>query len=230
MSGGDSVLHCPPGSVLPRIDHTYDVILVGPSGAGKSALLQRLVNDAFPDNSVATIGVDFQVHYMQFTRAALPRRTKTVKMVVWDTAGQERYRSIAESYYHGAAAALLVYDASASSPPALAVRPWLEGIESHASPSIPVLVAANKADLGGGAQGQSGGGLAVSEVLGLPAVSVSARTGLGVREAFAQLARMLLEREPPASQRPESSDTEGNEDTPLLLRRLRPGAGFDLCC
>ncbi len=31
-------------------------------------------------------------------------------MQLWDTCGQERYRSMTQTYYRGAAGALLVYD------------------------------------------------------------------------------------------------------------------------
>lgn len=73
-------------------------------------------------------------------------RRKRIKLQLWDTAGTERFRSVARSYYRGAAGAILVYDiASHSSFSALPT--FLNDARALASPNLTVLLAGNKSDL-----------------------------------------------------------------------------------
>lgn len=50
-----------------------------------------------------TLGVDYGHKTLQLYN-------RKIKIAVWDTAGQEAFRSIARSYYSGAAACILVYN------------------------------------------------------------------------------------------------------------------------
>ncbi|KPV78686.1 uncharacterized protein RHOBADRAFT_10586, partial [Rhodotorula graminis WP1] len=80
----------------------------GASSVGKSSLLLRFTDETFlsPDETSATIGVDFKVKVME-------RKNKRWKLSIWDTAGQERFRTLTSSYYRGAQGVILVYDITA---------------------------------------------------------------------------------------------------------------------
>ena len=76
------------------IDHNMmlKIVFVGDSGVGKTSLLRREAENAFTQEHLATIGVDFRIK--KYTVGKL-----TVKAQLWDTAGQERFRSIQKPYY-----------------------------------------------------------------------------------------------------------------------------------
>ncbi|CEQ42172.1 SPOSA6832_03961, partial [Sporobolomyces salmonicolor] len=78
------------------------------SSVGKSSLLLRFTDETFlsPDETSATIGVDFKVKVVE-------RKGRRWKLSIWDTAGQERFRTLTSSYYRGAQGVILVYDITA---------------------------------------------------------------------------------------------------------------------
>ncbi|KAI5481940.1 Ras-related protein Rab-18 [Pseudohyphozyma bogoriensis] len=90
------------------------LLIIGASSVGKSSLLLRFTDELFlsPDETSATIGVDFKVKVVE-------RQGKKWKLSIWvrragplptDTAGQERFRTLTSSYYRGAQGVILVYD------------------------------------------------------------------------------------------------------------------------
>jgi small GTP-binding protein len=81
----------------------FKFIIVGSSCVGKTAILKRLVEDTFTEDSLATIGVEFDS-----TVIAVDNRK--VKLHIWDTAEHARFRSIAKAYYRNAAGVFVVYD------------------------------------------------------------------------------------------------------------------------
>lgn len=54
---------------------------------------------------LATIGVDLNLCLIP-----LPKKNMVIKVRVWDTAGQERFRSIVDSYFREACAALACFE------------------------------------------------------------------------------------------------------------------------
>ncbi|XP_066144362.1 ras-related protein Rab-34-like [Euwallacea fornicatus] len=78
-------------------------ILVGDVSVGKTCLINRFCRHYFDSNYKATIGVDFELE--KFLVLDSP-----FNLQIWDTAGQERFKSIAQSYYRGANAVILMFD------------------------------------------------------------------------------------------------------------------------
>lgn len=83
-------------------EHFVKLIIVGDTGVGKTNILMRYCDDAFKENYVSTIGVDFKLKKVDLSG-------EKIKFQIWDTAGQERYRNITQAYYNGAAGIVLVY-------------------------------------------------------------------------------------------------------------------------
>jgi len=80
------------------------VILCGEYGVGKSSLFRRFMSDSFTEatDRKSTMGLD---HYgKQYTVGE-----KDLKLQLWDTGGMERVASITSSYYKFAEAAILVF-------------------------------------------------------------------------------------------------------------------------
>lgn len=120
----------------------YDVcvkaIVVGDSGVGKSSLLYRYTDRDWSPHYIATIGVDFKV-------LTFDRRGKIVKLQLWDSAGQCRFRSITQSYYRGAHAAMVVFDVT-NRESFESVRQWVADVHTFGGERLPLLLVGNKVD------------------------------------------------------------------------------------
>jgi small GTP-binding protein len=81
----------------------YKIVIVGSTGVGKSAIVQRLIQETFSEETTSTCGADFYTYLCTVNN-------EIVKLQIWDTAGQERFRSISKSYFRNAVGAVLVYD------------------------------------------------------------------------------------------------------------------------
>lgn len=115
-------------------------IIVGDSGVGKSCLLLQFTDKRFYAGRELTIGVEFGSRFITMSDG------KQIKLQIWDTAGQESFRSITQSYYRGAAGALLVYDISRRET-FEHVSTWLADVRKHANPHTTIVLVGNKCDL-----------------------------------------------------------------------------------
>ncbi|XP_018561908.1 ras-related protein Rab-34 [Anoplophora glabripennis] len=79
------------------------VIVIGDVSVGKTSIVNRFCKKIFDSNYKSTIGVDFEVERFDILRVPY-------NLQIWDTAGQERFKSIAQSYYRGTQAIIVVFD------------------------------------------------------------------------------------------------------------------------
>jgi small GTP-binding protein len=79
-------------SLSEKPDIMLKVVFVGQPYAGKTSLLNRIADNCFHENYLATIGCDFKIRSYQVNGMR-------VKVQFWDTAGQERFRAISAAYY-----------------------------------------------------------------------------------------------------------------------------------
>ena len=84
---------------------TAKILILGESKVGKSSLLLRFTDDHFMETIGPTLGIDYKIKKIY-------ARSYEVNLQLWDTAGQERFKSIVETYYHGAHGVVLVFDVS----------------------------------------------------------------------------------------------------------------------
>lgn len=131
------------------------VLLVGESFVGKSSLAKRytdagegrVTRKQILQQMQATIG--FEMHMRAGVRVPPELGGGTVAAQVWDTAGLERFRSITRGYYRGSQGALLVFD-HADRDSFAALPYWASQVVELASPSVALLVVANKSDIRAG--------------------------------------------------------------------------------
>ena len=124
------------------------VIILGESGVGKTAILNKYVNQQFIEAHKATIGADFM------TKEIKVDDNKLVTLQMWDTAGQERFKSLGNSFYRGADAAILVYDIT-NQESFNKIEEWRDSFMKLSSDSsenkqandFPILLLGNKSDL-----------------------------------------------------------------------------------
>ncbi|KAA1470882.1 ras-domain-containing protein [Dentipellis sp. KUC8613] len=163
------------------------LLLIGNSSVGKSSLLLRFSDQQWlpEDEASATIGVDFRVHKMDV-------KGKKVKLSIWDTAGQERFRTITSSYYRGAQGIILVYDV-ANKESFDALPRWYSELETYVSDSVVKIVVGNKVDKEYSRQVPTEEGRKFAERMNSLFVEASAKTAVGVREAFRDVVERILE-------------------------------------
>lgn len=211
-----------------RADYTtnYDVlskvILIGDSGVGKSSLLYRYTDNDWNPHYIATIGVDFKV-------TTFERGGKILKLQLWDTAGQERFKTITQSYYRGAHGVLIVFDVT-NRESFQNVSTWLREVRSLTPTNVPVVLVANKCDLGGQRQVSEQEGRGLAAEIGCTYVEASAKADTGVEQAFhtlvdACMARRVadVKKDPKSVTLPKGERVDRKKDTGCfdgLLRRL----------
>ncbi|KAI0300611.1 ras-domain-containing protein [Multifurca ochricompacta] len=163
------------------------LLLIGNSSVGKSSLLLRFSDKQWlpEDEASATIGVDFRVHKMEV-------KGRKVKMSIWDTAGQERFRTITASYYRGAQGVILVYDVS-SRESFEALPRWLNELETYVPAEVVKIVVGNKLDKEYSRQVPTEEGKAFAQLTGCLFVEASAKTAVGVTEAFNDVVTRIID-------------------------------------
>ena len=149
---------------------SYKFITIGDAGVGKTALVLRYAYNSYSHTDM-TIGVDFAIK--QYTGG---------KVQIWDTSGQESFRSISRSYYHGANAALLVFDLN-NKKSFQKIKHWYEDFRSTNNDAICVLVG-TKCDLIKNRNVSQEEIMDLRDTLGLKYFETSASHGISVREPF----------------------------------------------
>ncbi|KAI8879602.1 GTP-binding protein SAS1 [Backusella circina FSU 941] len=167
-------------------DYLIKLLLIGDSAVGKSCLLLRFSDDSFTPSFITTIGIDFKIRTIDLDG-------KRIKLQIWDTAGQERFRTITTAYYRGAMGILLVYDVTDDKSFGN-VRNWFSNIEQHASEGVNKILIGNKCDMEDKRVISTEQGQALANELGIRFKETSAKTNIGVEEAFFDLARDIKKR------------------------------------
>ncbi|OHT08995.1 small GTP-binding protein [Tritrichomonas foetus] len=185
---------------------SYKFIIIGSSGVGKTAILKRLVEDTFTEESQSTIGVEFD-------STMITVEDRRVKLQIWDTAGQERFRSIAKAYYRNAVGVILVFDITERKS-FDDLSSWLNDVHTLCDPSAVIQLIGNKADL----TDQRAVTLTEAEAFAshqhMQYLETSAKAGDNVREAFVRVAGNIVSKglrpsNPPIDKSPLLPDSNG---------------------
>jgi small GTP-binding protein len=158
------------------------VALLGAAGVGKTSLVRRFVESVFDDKYLTTIGVKVDKKQVHINGA-------DVVLMLWDVAGAEERFSIPASYVRGAAGYLLVADGTR--PETLeAGREIAERVHRDIGP-LPAIAVLNKIDLTDAWRVREtdleGFGPSAGSV-----IRASAKTGVGVEDAFLALAQAIV--------------------------------------
>ena len=156
----------------------------------KSAVALRFVRNQFVENGDPTVGACF------FTKRVVESGV-AVKIQLWDTAGQERFRALAPMYYHGAVAAVLIYDLTV--PQSFdRVKSWAEELARNVTDEIVLAVVGAKLDLYEAmptAQRPAHiprAAKAYADELGAIYAETSAKEGKGIEPMFSELIRRVI--------------------------------------
>ncbi len=171
------------------------VSLVGDGAVGKTSLVRRYVLDQFDDRYITTLGAKVTKKELRLDdpRGGGP---VVVDLTIWDIMGQPSFRELLrEAYFRDTQAVLAVVDLTRRE--TLDHLPaWIEAVVRTVG-SVPVVVAANKADLVSDvAYGQVNAARAAVP-FGADVFVTSAKTGANVEAVFRRLASRVLERASP---------------------------------
>jgi small GTP-binding protein len=157
------------------------ICLLGAFGVGKTSLTQRYVSSIFSDKYLTTVGV-------KIDKKTLEVGATPVSLVIWDIAGEDEVSAVRTSYLRGAAGYLLVVDVTRAQ--TLEVARNIQARVATEIGDIPFLCLLNKIDIEPWDIAES----RIEEVrqAGWTVERTSAKTGAGVEEAFAELAKRIV--------------------------------------
>ena len=121
-----------------KIKIAFKLLLMGDSQVGKTSLLLNYTEHIFPEENIATIGVEYKDKY-------IIKDNYNIRLQIWDTAGQERFRSITKSIYRNANGVLFVYDITNKESFAN-IKNWIKDLQNVGN-DIKGIIVGNKIDL-----------------------------------------------------------------------------------
>ena len=159
------------------------VCLLGTSGVGKTSLIARYVHNAYAEKYLTTVGVKIDKKSVTVDGAE-------VYLAIWDLAGDDDFQRLQASYLRGTSGYFLVADGTrlVTLDQALDLQKRLE----ESLRQVPFILVLNKADLAGQWEVDE------ARVQSLAAqnfsiIKTSAKDGTAVEDAFAQLARRMVQ-------------------------------------
>jgi small GTP-binding protein len=159
------------------------ICMLGSFAVGKTSLVQRFVSSLFSDKYHTTIGVKIDKKIVDLDGTE-------VNLMLWDIHGEDEYQKIQASYLIGASGYFIVIDGTRKGTIKVA-----ENIQQFVVENIgqkPFIALINKSDLVD--EWDIGDDdLDALKAQGWEIIKTSAKTGLGVENAFGQLARKIIE-------------------------------------
>lgn len=158
------------------------ICMLGASGVGKTSLVTRFVHRIFSDAYRTTIGVTIE-------KKRVRSSDRELDLVIWDLSGEDEFQSVSLSYTRGASGLLVVVDGTRRATVDVALR--LQSAARAIAGEVPCVLVLNKADLVATWELDDDAAAALRRANGA-IVETSAKTGLGVEDAFGALAHAML--------------------------------------
>ena len=160
----------------------YKIVVVGSSGVGKTAMVQRLIDQTFLEETQSTVGVEFKSYNITLDN-------ETIRLNIWDTAGQERFRSVSKAYFRNAVGAILVYSIN-DNDSFNDLEAWINDLHQLAAQNAAILLVGNKSDLDDRRVTESEA-QSFADRHGIEYLEASAKTGDNITETFLRLAKNI---------------------------------------
>jgi hypothetical protein len=156
--------------------------MLGTFGVGKTSLVARFVRSIFSDKYHTTVGV-------KIDKKTVKVEEQELTFLLWDLQGEDEYQNIQKSYLRGASGYLLVVDGTrrSSLDTVFNLQMAVEGIIGK----VPFILVLNKRDLIDQWEIDENTIERLAR-MGWAIIQTSAKTGLGVEEAFLALAKKIL--------------------------------------
>lgn len=159
------------------------ICMLGAFTVGKTSLVARFVESIFSDKYHTTIGVKIDKKTLQLD-------DQEVRLVLWDIHGEDELQKIRMSYLRGSSGYLLVADGTRRI--TLDQALLLQHSAAEATGNAPFVLVLNKADL---VEEWDIDDDTIKELSdrGWVVIKASAKTDIGVEEAFLTLTRHMME-------------------------------------
>ncbi len=158
------------------------ICMVGVFGTGKTSLVQQFIYSKFSDKYHSTVGV-------KIDRKEVDIAGTQVNLLLWDLAGHDRFQSVQSSYLRGSSGIFFVADGTRRE--TLTELAGLRTMVLETLGTVPTVIAINKADLENQWQVTQDDFYSLLGE-GCHVLKTSAKTGLGVNQAFLWLAGQTL--------------------------------------
>jgi small GTP-binding protein len=167
-------------------ERLFKICLLGDGAVGKTSLRKRYMGEGFSGGYMTTLGVDFALHKTTIDDVEITWQ-------IWDLAGQPDMSEVRIGYYNGSYGAIAVYDVTRPYT-ADSIDKWIRDFRANSYPRCPCILVGNKIDLRSqiSSSMDTKKGKKLSAELGLPLLETSAKSGEGVREAFENLGKAVL--------------------------------------
>ena len=160
------------------------ICLMGSFAVGKTSLVRRFVENMFSDKYLTTLGV-------KISKKIVNIRMEDVTILIWDIGGEDLFPQTKLTYLRGMSGYLLVVDKTRASTLEIVID--IQKKVRGTFPNVPCILLVNKTDLNGQWDIED---LTIEKLRheGWDIMKTSAKTGLGVEEAFTCLAAKMLEK------------------------------------
>lgn len=155
------------------------VCTLGAFAVGKTSLVARYVHARFSERYHTTLGV-------RIDRKTVDLDGAPCNLLLWDIAGEDDFQRVRPTYLRGSAGLIYVVDGTRAE--TLDVARQLRHLAHETIGPLPGVLALNKADLHDAWELDPGDVARLGDE-GWRVLSTSAKTGAGVEDAFAWLAR-----------------------------------------
>jgi small GTP-binding protein len=161
----------------------FKIMVIGDPSVGKTSLIKRYVENAFSEEYITTLGVDF------LKKDIIIDKT-TVSLVIWDVAGQSKFATFKKIYYAGARFIIVVFDLT-NKRTYQNIEFWLRDSQIILGDDINFAIFGNKADLVDERQVSNYDSYKKFDTL-FDIVETSAKTGKNVQDIFTRIGKYLL--------------------------------------
>jgi len=158
------------------------ICMLGAFSVGKTSLVQRFVKSIFSDKYLTTVGV-------KIDKKSITVNEKDVDLILWDIYGEDDFQSVQTSYVRGASGYFLVIDGTRRNTLNTAMN--IQKRVEEAIGKVPFILIFNKADIENEWEIDKE---TIDKIAGdgLNIIKTSAKTGMGVEEAFLMLTRKMI--------------------------------------
>jgi small GTP-binding protein len=170
-------------------DFVFKIVVIGDGAVGKSSLIRRYTEGSYQKEYIKTLGAQF-FHYEQILGENKDIRCR---LFFWDIAGQAEFKFMRPKFYHGAKAAIIVYDITRKET-FDNIDEWYKDLTENCG-VLPTVIFANKCDLIDESQfDKSEIEALVKQKNFLGYCLTSAKTGVRVHDAFKMIISHLVEK------------------------------------
>ena len=164
----------------------FSIVLVGDSTVGKTCIMLRISGKPFVESYITTVGLDKE------------HKTEVVDGVqyaikIWDTTGQERFAALATNYLRKADGVIFVYAINERSS-FENITKWVDLLKkSNNNETLKMSLVGNKIDLENERKVTKEEGEKLAGELSMLFTETSAKTDVGLQEAYQGLVKSIIE-------------------------------------